>query len=62
MGPLRTPGIGRWGHPESDSMPEVGGRMPLVAHLEELRTRLLRSVGAHRVGGRGLLDPVPTDS
>ena len=26
------------------SMPEVGGRMPLVAHLEELRSRLLRSV------------------
>ena len=31
-------------------MPEVGGRMPLVAHLEELRTRLLRSVAAIALG------------
>ena len=31
-------------------MPDVDGRMPLVAHLEELRARLLRSVVAIAVG------------
>ena len=32
---------------------EAGDRMPLVAHLEELRNRLLRSVAAVLIGAVG---------